>query len=129
MHIPVRGCSWLLALAGVGCLVSARAAGPAAPTVAPVSRHALPPRASVPALGPVVDNARLASLNAGTETYETVTLNGNVSNTSTTNVVTGLNEIGGGAFANAAGFPMVIQNTGNSVLIQNATIINVQMQP
>jgi hypothetical protein len=25
--------------------------------------------------------------------------------------------------------PIVIQNTGNSVLIQNATVVNVQMQP
>ncbi|TAN08037.1 MAG: hypothetical protein EPN36_01375 [Rhodanobacteraceae bacterium] len=86
-------------------------------------------RGSVPGLGSSVDNAKLASLYGGASSYDTITLNGNVSNTTTSNVVTGLNEIGGGAFANAAGFPMVIQNTGNSVLIQNATIINVQMQP
>jgi hypothetical protein len=40
-----------------------------------------------------------------------------------------MNWIGGGAFGNAAGLPMVIQNSGNSVLIQNATVVNVQMQP
>ena len=33
------------------------------------------------------------------------------------------------AFNGAAGVPMVIQNSGNNVLIQNATIVNVQFQP
>lgn len=37
--------------------------------------------------------------------------------------------IGNDAFNGAAGVPMVIQNTGNGVLIQNATIINVQLTP
>ena len=129
MHIPARGCSWVFALLGMGCLMAARAAAPVPATTTPAVRHASSVPAYAPGLGSSVDSAKLASLNGGAGTTETITLNGNVSNTSTTNVVTGLNEIGGGAFANAAGFPMVIQNTGNSVLIQNATIINVQMQP
>ncbi|HVX05379.1 MAG TPA: hypothetical protein VHA71_09735 [Rhodanobacteraceae bacterium] len=87
------------------------------------------PPAVVPGLGTSVGNAELATLNGGTNTYDTITLNGTVSNTTTTDAITGSNEIGGGAFGNAVGFPMVIQNSGNSVLIQNATIVNVQMQP
>jgi len=58
-----------------------------------------------------------------------MTLNGSVTNNTSDHVVTGYNEISAGSFNGAAGVPMVIQNTGNSVLIQNATIINVQFQP
>jgi hypothetical protein len=53
---------------------------------------------------------------------------GTVENNSATNVVTGNNTISA-SFAGATGVPMVIQNTGNNVLIQNATIVNVQLQP
>lgn len=51
---------------------------------------------------------------------------GTVSDTSATNVATGSNAIGGGAFANTSGIATVIQNSGANVLIQNATIVNVQ---
>ena len=49
-------------------------------------------------------------------------------NNAATNVLTGQNVITEGSFANASGFPMVIQNTGSNVLIQNATIIHIQFQ-
>jgi hypothetical protein len=121
---------WISILLGSGCLavqaaephgpVQARA--PAATTVA-----AKPVQGS--GLGPRVDAAVLASLSGGSDVDNTITLNGGVSNTSTENVSTGMNWIGGGAFGNAVGLPMVIQNSGNSVLIQNATIVNLQMQP
>jgi hypothetical protein len=42
---------------------------------------------------------------------------------------TGYNKIDGNAFRNSAGFMNAIQNTGNNVLIQNATIINVSVEP
>ncbi|MBS1132429.1 MAG: hypothetical protein H6R16_3431, partial [Proteobacteria bacterium] len=32
------------------------------------------------------------------------------------------------SFAGAAGFSTVVQNSGNNVLIQNATIINLRVQ-
>ena len=38
------------------------------------------------------------------------------------------NTVSSGAFAGTAGLPMVIQNSGNNVLIQNATIVNVQIK-
>ncbi|GAP67324.1 hypothetical protein MBSD_n2645 [Mizugakiibacter sediminis] len=53
-------------------------------------------------------------------------IDGTVSDTSATDVLTGGNAIGGGAFANASGIATVIQNSGANVLIQNATIVNVQ---
>jgi hypothetical protein len=52
-------------------------------------------------------------------------LQGNVA-TGTTN---GDNTISGDAFSNSAGFVTAIQNTGNNVLIQDATIINISMAP
>ena len=55
-------------------------------------------------------------------------LNGTVANNAATNIRSGMNSIGEGAFANASGLPMVIQNSGSNVLIQNATIVNVQFQ-
>lgn len=41
---------------------------------------------------------------------------------------TGGNWISDGSFAGAAGIPVVVQNSGNNVLIQNSTIINMQVQ-
>jgi hypothetical protein len=83
----------------------------------------------VAGLGPGVASSVLANLSGGSDVSENITITGNVSDTSTENVSTGMNWIGGGSFGNAAGLPIVIQNTGNSVLIQNATVVNVQMQP
>lgn len=42
--------------------------------------------------------------------------------------VTGNNIVTGRAFAGASGVPTVIQNSGNNVIIQNATILNVKVQ-
>jgi hypothetical protein len=44
------------------------------------------------------------------------------------NLTTGSNYIAEGSFAGAAGFATAVQNSGNNVLIQNATIINLQVQ-
>jgi hypothetical protein len=53
-------------------------------------------------------------------------LNGTVADTRARQVITGNNTISEGSFANASGLPTVIQNSGANVLIQNATIVNVQ---
>lgn len=55
-------------------------------------------------------------------------LGGTVADNSASNIVTGANSITTGAFANVSGIPIVIQNSGANVLIQNATIINLQFQ-
>lgn len=41
--------------------------------------------------------------------------------------VTGENRITDGSFTNASGFFSTVQNTGNNVLIQHSTIINVEI--
>lgn len=53
------------------------------------------------------------------------TLTGNTAN----NNATGMNVIDNGAFTNAGGMFSVIQNTGNNVIIQDSTIVNVTIVP
>lgn len=72
---------------------------------------------------------RLAQLRGGADTVSNeMQLNGAVSGNAAVNVVTGANSIGSASFSNASGLPVAIQNSGANVLIQNATIINIQMQ-
>ncbi len=124
-----KRCRWISALFVAGCLAATQAgAEPLKPLPAarPSGQNAAAPIAH---LGARVDPAVLANLSGGSDVDNTITLNGSVSSTTTENVSTGVNWIGGGAFGNAVGLPMVIQNSGNGVLIQNATIVNLQMQP
>ena len=80
-------------------------------------------------LGASVDNAALADLSGGTLIWQDTNLSGTVSGNSVDNTVSGSNVITGNSLSGATGFPTVIQNSGNSVLIQNATVLNVQFQP
>jgi hypothetical protein len=43
--------------------------------------------------------------------------------------VTTSNTIDSGAFANASGLVSVIQNTGNNVIIQDSTLVNIRISP
>jgi hypothetical protein len=81
--------------------------------------------------GPAADLGSLEHSRGGTDTYTTnnnANLNGVVTGNSAWNVVTGSNSIDTGAFANMSGIPVVIQNSGANVLIQNATIVNLQFK-
>ncbi|CAN7398938.1 hypothetical protein LJR289_002413 [Pseudoduganella sp. LjRoot289] len=80
-------------------------------------------------LGAPLEDGRLAGLRGGSDTpWSDMKLNGAVSGNSAVAVATGANVITEGAFSNASGLPMVIQNSGANVLIQNATIVNVQFK-
>ena len=83
----------------------------------------------VDGFGRRADADALASSSGGADVSSRITLNGTVSDNQADRVVTGSNAISAGSFQGAAGVPMVIQNTGNNVLIQNATIVNVQFRP
>jgi hypothetical protein len=81
------------------------------------------------------DNARAAQderldrMRGGSDMpWSDMKLAGTVANNSAVNVVTGNNIVTESAFSNASGLPMVIQNSGANVLIQNATIVNVQIK-
>ncbi|WP_157268603.1 hypothetical protein [Azohydromonas aeria] len=132
-----RGCAAVLAaLAALSALpwnAAAQAAegtAPAAPT--PAAAATSPPAASAAPTGLLGLKPVAASLldtqRGGTQVLNDMKLNGVVADNQAVNVVTGSNTISDGAFANASGLPLVVQNTGNNVLIQNATIVNVQLK-
>ncbi len=80
---------------------------------------------------PAVPDHVLANRSGGTDIgaqLSDMKLRGVVSDNRAVNVATGANFISEGALANSSGVPMVIQNSGNNVLIQNATIVNVHLQ-
>ena len=79
----------------------------------------------------VVDSQDLAISRGGAEvdlTLNDLKSKGVVSDNYASNLLTGSNIVSDGSFAGAAGFSTVVQNSGNNVLIQNATIINVRVQ-
>lgn len=93
----------------------------------------VPTTQSEPALasfGPVLDEQALAAHRGGQQDafFNDMRSRATISQTSTTNVGTGTNAIADGAFTNSNGFPTVIQNTGNNVIIQNSTILNLRLQ-
>ena len=116
-----------LAASAQGAPAVAACATPPAAAAAPSTARLVAP--SVPGLGMPADAARLNESRGGTDSLVNDTrLTGSVSGNSATQVVTGANIIQASSFADAAGIPIVIQNTGANVLIQNATVINLRLQ-
>ena len=88
---------------------------------------AAPVRANAMGVKPL-DLKVLARRRGGTDVFNDMQLKGVVADNRAINVTTGGNFITDGAFAGTTGLPMVVQNSGNNVLIQNATIVNVQVK-
>ena len=100
-----------------------------APAKAGEASPSVPARAADPAWPKAAPLERLERLRGGADTVTTqASLTATVADNSARNVVTGNNVIDNGSFANMSGMPMVIQNTGANVLIQNATVINLQLR-
>ena len=78
----------------------------------------------------VLDSSALAKHRGGSDAQviNDMKLSGVVSDNRASNLTTGNNAITDGAFAGLSGVPLVVQNTGNNVLIQSATIVNVQVK-
>jgi hypothetical protein len=95
----------------------------------PVASFCEEPEATSPdsSLGTPVTSATLDEQRGGDETEirNNIRVTGEVTDNTASNVVTGAN-IQGGSFDNASGVLSVVQNTGANVLIQSATIVNVQ---
>jgi hypothetical protein len=88
-----------------------------------------PARSETSTWGDAVTNDRLGRASGKDDTVHTeAVLGGTVGNNTAVNTVSGNNVIDSGSFANAQGLPMVIQNSGSNVLIQNATVINLRLQ-
>lgn len=78
--------------------------------------------------GKRVGDQALAAQRGGTDTGSQASLQAVVSNNQAVNVTTGGNTVAGGALAGAAGVPVVVQNSGNNVVVQSSTIINVTLK-
>jgi hypothetical protein len=87
------------------------------------------PQGGVVSLGTTTATSELSDLRGGTSfTFNDQDVHGKVNDNKAFGVQTGTNTITQGAFGNVSGLPIVVQNTGANVLIQNAVILNVQMQ-
>ena len=108
-----------LVLAGAMSIASAGAqtADPGPPLASPAASLFAQP----------VTEDTLSAFRGGAQVRNSMDLTGTTADNSARNVNTGSNDIGTGAFANMSGLPIVIQNSGANVLIQNAVILNVQM--
>jgi hypothetical protein len=86
------------------------------------------PALALAGFGAALPGDSLAEYRGGSELASSeMRLAGTTAENSATNVVTGANSISAGSFANMSGIPVVIQNSGANVLIQNATIVNLQL--
>lgn len=74
-----------------------------------------------------VDSTMLDRSRGGQAVHNDMELSGVTADNTARNVTTGSNAISSGSFANMNGLPVVIQNTGANVLIQNAVILHLQM--
>lgn len=79
--------------------------------------------------GTAVPDADLAN-NRGGYTVQTSTnnLTATLNENQALSNVTGSNTVSSSAFAGASGFATVVQNSGNNVIIQNSTILNVELK-
>lgn len=91
-----------------------------------IYEKAVPVRPNPLGLKPV-DAKALAMKRGGADVVNDMLLKGVVAGNRASDLTTGNNVIADGAFTGTVGLPMVIQNSGNGVLIQNATIVNVQV--
>jgi hypothetical protein len=126
----------LCSIAALALMASAAWAGPEAPpakqdgAAQPARQESAAPARSGIGLdfGPAAELGKLEQTRGGTDTRNDMKLDGVVTGNSATNVNTGTNVIDSGAFSNMSGIPVVIQNSGANVLIQSATIINLQFK-
>lgn len=132
-HVMRIGGLALGALAALGPATCAAADAEQAPVAANVP--GVVERSSLPAVAtPLgahfkpVDLKVLERRRGGTDVINDSRLKGVVSNNQAINVTTGGNIITDGAFSGTTGLPLIVQNSGNNVLIQNSTIVNVQVK-
>jgi hypothetical protein len=75
-----------------------------------------------------LSETRGASLQVVGQTIGAAVLTANAVGNSATNSVTGANTVTSDAFGSASGVVSLIQNSGNNVIIQSATVVNLQLQ-
>jgi hypothetical protein len=118
---------------GAAAPAGAVAATPSVPSAGTLAPRAISESASGNARRTPFGSAPLASTMLGAKRGGERVVNDNqlkgvVADNKASNLTTGMNVISEGAFAGSSGMPTVIQNSGNNVLIQNSTIVNVQLK-
>lgn len=128
-----RRSSWAGAVAGTAAVAVGLAGSALAEERGDVS-SAPPPRIMVEAvlspLGRALGEDRLAEQRGGQDdAYANINdARARVSEISVTNASTGNNTVSEGSITNNSGLPVVVQNSGNGVVIQNTTILNLQLK-
>ena len=114
-----------LATLWLGCAVSALCAAGAPVWAQPLAAQPAP---AADLFQKPVATDRLDVYRGGTDTvHNSMKLTGTASSNTAIGVATGSNAISAGAFASMSGLPVVIQNSGANVLIQNAVILHLEM--
>lgn len=75
-----------------------------------------------------IADEQLDQLRGRQTVFNTNDVDGQLYNNEAVSNVTGSNFVTDGSFAGMSGFSTVIQNSGNNVLIQNATVLNLQFE-
>ena len=122
MHSSLNSSTFLLAA------VLALPASAGAAERLPMAPHATTPFGAAAVAAPVSDDLLALARGGSDQTVIDTRLTGAVAGNTATNITTGANVIEGGSFANMSGIPIVVQNSGANVLIQNATVINLQLK-
>jgi hypothetical protein len=117
------------ALTGIAwCADPPAAAKPAATKAATTATATTATTAADPLAADVLADTELAAARGGTDNHlNQTTATGTVTGNTASQINTGTNTISESAFSNSSGIPIVIQNSGNNVLIQNSTILNLQL--
>ncbi|MFL6675702.1 MAG: hypothetical protein ACJ8LG_20700 [Massilia sp.] len=106
----------------------AAGSGPTAPAVIVAGAVHSVPDDLLPGLDEAAGAGQLDGTRGRSGVTTEATLAGTVSGNAATQVATGNNVIQSGSFANSSGLPVVIQNSGANVLIQSATVINLELK-
>ncbi|WP_454765691.1 hypothetical protein [Cupriavidus campinensis] len=108
---------------------AATAVAGAVASVAAATPDAAPKKNLFGTMARAVGSDKLETVRGGAElVVNDMRLHGTVADNAAINTLSGSNIVSDGAFSNASGLPTVIQNSGSNVLIQNATILNVQFK-
>lgn len=99
---------------------------------APMLVSAEPHRVEAPQISslgvPVSESALSQYRGAQDITFNMQNTDGQLYNNNAAGAISGANQVSDQAFSGLNGFSTVIQNSGNNVLIQNSTIVNVKVQ-
>lgn len=118
--------SWLTC-AALAVTLSAHA-GDQTSEVEPLTTNAETHGAALAGFDKPVPTATLGEYRGGSDlVHNDMKLDGTTASNTAINVATGTNTISAGSFSNMSGMPLVIQNSGANVLIQNAVILHLQM--